>query len=700
MGRVPNKKKFKIAKSSMSSIINYDIETENEIDNNINDSQASRSSDVLPVIKQLSSADPTERAWAASCASNLIAGEEKIRRLLLSKDIIRLLIDRLTDNVYEVIYECVGTLRNLTVIGEYEIRAEMFNKDILTPLTLLISKISIIIDNLLKGISYESDPIEGARKNIWMFTENIICILWALSETSQKILRRINNMNIVPFLMAFFTQVEKIPLKTLVAAAQCLHTITDDNSDIHSQFEQNPQYLQTLMNVLNLEITTNLNDDHILIKVLCCGVILNLNSVIVSPVSRTDFDMCINDYLKSCLNYDIENAANEAKEVSSNIRIVDSVTNHPKDDLPTVEEEKLISINSKLTILQLVLELLAKMCLECFSQDDDNLQDEMQNDDEIGINDSFAENKTVDLDVQMSNTHDQSFLNGSEHPILNMFATDIISDLIRLSRPTSLSYPEQLGHNVIPVKSVVPTITDSLAMVHLRAVECMNNFFLTMVDIVEEKWWFVKHRDAAKYTWTRLVEVANQVAGKGIKVGAEDPGQKMRGTVLEALVGCLWTLARGLNGEVPLAENQIQAFIQCYKSTISESMRVKLIGTLGVIAKRQNAIEDNKLIGTFIIGIVRNLSDLSRMDSLSIECIAESLNAIYDIYADKDFDYDEPVFVREGYLHVLESIVDNVHKITKSIDEKESREQRLLMDEVYINLVAFIKYKKDEQFIK
>ena len=49
------------------------------------------------------------------------------------------------------------------------------------------------------------------------------------------------------------------------------------------------------------------------------------------------------------------------------------------------------------------------------------------------------------------------------------------------------------------------------------------------------------------------------------------------------------------------------------------------------------------------------------MDS-PIDCIAESLNAIYDIYADKDFDYDEPVFVREGYLHVLESIVDSVQK--------------------------------------
>ncbi|CAG8705285.1 13465_t:CDS:2, partial [Funneliformis mosseae] len=240
MGKVPNKKKYKSAKSS--PIINNASILESN-DNNDFLTQASRSSDVLPVIKQvclriamtsfslyfilishlaleqqLSSADPIERAWAASCVSNLIAGEEKIRRLLLSKNLISLLIERLTDDVYEVIYESVGTLRNLTVIGEYEICAEMFNKDILTPLMSLISKLSIIIDNMLKGISYESDPIKNARNNLWIFAENIICIIWALSETSQKILRGINNMNIVHFLMAFFINIEKIPIKTVIAA--------------------------------------------------------------------------------------------------------------------------------------------------------------------------------------------------------------------------------------------------------------------------------------------------------------------------------------------------------------------------------------------------------------------------------------------------------------------------------------------------
>jgi hypothetical protein len=48
------------------------------------------------------------------------------------------------------------------------------------------------------------------------------------------------------------------------------------------------------------------------------GTVLNLNPI-MSSVSRADFSMYIYNYLKSCLNYDIEKAANEAIEIASNI---------------------------------------------------------------------------------------------------------------------------------------------------------------------------------------------------------------------------------------------------------------------------------------------------------------------------------------------------------------------------------------------
>lgn len=38
----------------------------------------------------------------------------------------------------------------------------------------------------------------------------------------------------------------------------------------------------------------------------------------------------------------------------------------------------------------------------------------------------------------------------------------------------------------------------------------------------------------------------------------------------------------------------------------------------------------------------------------------EALNAIFDIYADAEFDYDEPIFVKNGFLAHLSKALPNV----------------------------------------
>lgn len=52
-----------------------------------------------------------------------------------------ILIERLTDSVEDVIVEASGALRNLAIDGGYEICGEMYNKNIMTPLTALVPKV-------------------------------------------------------------------------------------------------------------------------------------------------------------------------------------------------------------------------------------------------------------------------------------------------------------------------------------------------------------------------------------------------------------------------------------------------------------------------------------------------------------------------------------------------------------------------------
>jgi hypothetical protein len=159
------------------------------------------------------------------------------------------------------------------------------------------------------------------------------------------------------------------------------------------------------------------------------------------------------------------------------------------------------------------------------------------------------EDDALMLDTENFIDDDNKRFHSQKQSTLETFTTIVLPALIRFATLTKLSFQEQMGPNVIPPPTITPVITSSLATIHLRAIECMNNFFLSMIDF-EDKFWYEHHKEEVKQLSIMLIDLANQVAGKGVKVGAEDPGQEMRGSILEALVGCLWTLARGLDGYV------------------------------------------------------------------------------------------------------------------------------------------------------
>ncbi|CAG8521791.1 435_t:CDS:10 [Diversispora eburnea] len=560
MGKVEKIKKFKPPKPTPI------------IEENRNSEEDSNGR-VLPVIEQLSSPEATERAWAASSASNLVMGDSKTRYLLLSNNLISILIERLTDSVYEVVNEALGTLRNLTIVDNVEVCVEMYDKDILTPLMMLASKGGMIVDNILREMPPESDPIKDARKTIWNFIENIICIIWSLSETSQKILRGINNANFIPFLMSCLINSEKIPISTVLVAAQCLHTMTDDNPDIYLHFEQNHQYIQVLLNgikVIKIEENSPLPvDDLLLIRVLYCGILSNFSSIYIPSEPESDpiveLNLQLIPVLASCLTLDINKVAEDAialfiKNEENNIGI-----DHPIDT--SIVEEKL--------------------------NDEDDWQDDLCE----GINDIECSTNFLsmeDNDIPMMDVNNRHEISTQNMSILNLLTTDILPHLFRLANPIHLSFPEQF----YPSQSIIAsTIISSLVTVHMRSVECLNNYLLTMAETIEGKSLFTEHVSDAKQMWIWLFELFNKFAGNGVKVEAKDFGQEkeMWSKISETLVGCLWTLSRGLDCDVPLETKQIQILIDYFNSSVSESMNVKIIGTLGVIARRQNAVDDNKV---------------------------------------------------------------------------------------------------------
>ncbi|KAG0359114.1 hypothetical protein BG005_001343 [Podila minutissima] len=698
MGKVKNNKKKQNRVNATGVPTNAEIEEAENL-------QRVPVETILPLIQKLSSPDANERAWAAAGASNLLMHDAATRRLMLSKNLIGALIERLTDSVHEVVVEALGALRNLTVVGGEEIINEMYNKNVLTPVTALIPPLGIMIDGMLTAPAANSQEQEK-RKTVWDWAENIISVVWAMCENSEKSLKVVNKLNMIPFLMSFMSNVDKLPPKVIVAAAQCLYTLTDDNPDCRVVFVKNPDYIKPFMNILNLNVNA---EEELLIKTLACGIVINLRSIISSKASENDFSeihSAVLPVLSSALSYDLQKASSDAAVAAQVVNLQKKDVDLSKPNQPATDEERTLAlIETRLQTLQLSLELIANICTESvegvdheeeeqeWKDEDDDEMEADDEDDEDTMNDPAPEKKDDGLDEntlremeQIAAASSETPLDLSGHTIINILVNTVFPALIHLGTPTPLSFPEQ---TVPTPATVAPLITTQLATTHLRAIEALNNFLLTMADSVPGKWWY-KHRKAdAEQCWTWLFQQAGTVAGNGVQVGAEEKGQELRGAVLDSIVGCLWTLARGLDAEVPLADFHIPALMGAYTSTTSDSMRVKTIGCLGVIARRQGAIEANKAVGEFLMNLLKN--------NPSTEACVEALNAMYDIYADKDFDYDLPVYVQGNFNQELKGMIKMVKFMVRNIDRRKSRDLRNRADEAAMNLVEFVKYKEHER---
>ncbi|KAG0279516.1 hypothetical protein BGZ95_001032 [Linnemannia exigua] len=697
MGKVKNNKKKQARHNATGMQTNAEIAEAEGL-------QAVPMETILPLIAKLSSPDANDRAWAAAGASNLLMHDAGTRRLMLSKNLIGALVERLTDSVHEVVVEALGALRNLTVVGGDDVISEMYNKSVLTPVAALIPPLGNMIDAILSGAAATAEE-QDKRKTVWDWAENVISVIWAMAENSEKALKFVNKLDIIPFLMSFMSNVDKIPPKVIVAAAQCLYTLTDDNPDCRVVFVKNPNYIQPLKNILGLNVNA---EEELLIKTLAAGIVINLRTIISPKASESDFSDihgAVLPVLSGALSYDLQKSCTEAAAAAQIVNAQKQDFDLSKPNQPaTTEEQTLALIETRLQTLQLALELIANICTESVEgvnnedeqeeewKDDGADDDEMEADeDEEEMED--AEKKDNDLDEntlremeQLAAASVETPMDLSGHPIINILINTVFPALINLGTPTPLSFPEQ---EVPTPATVAPLITSQLATTHLRAIEALNNFLLTMADAVPGKWWYKNRKTDAEQCWVWLFQQAGTVAGKGVQVGAEQKGQEMRGAILDAIVGCLWTLARGLDAQVPLSDFHIPALMGAYSSTTSDSMRVKAIGCLGVVARRQGAIETNKVIGEFLINLLKNKP--------STDACVEALNAIYDIYADAEFDYDLPVYVQGNFNMELKGMVKMVKFMVRNIDRRKDRDLRNRADEAAMNLVEFVKYKEKER---
>ncbi|EGO02511.1 hypothetical protein SERLA73DRAFT_175968 [Serpula lacrymans var. lacrymans S7.3] len=640
-------------------------------------SSSSKNEAILPIIQKMQSADGAERKWACVAVSNLIQNDASTRRLLQGKDIVGYLITRLSDSEEEVWIEAAGALRNLCIDGGHEICAEMFNKNILAPLKTFVPKMSTILSQFLG--SPKTAP-EMFQKVVYEFAENVITIFWCLSETSNKALSAINQMNLTAFLMSFLASRDQLPIATATAAAQCLYVLTDDNQPTIDEIRSNVAYSSCLLDIARSGGTTNGKGENsaegpsVMFKILVAGILRNISPLPPpSTTSAADIDKTIVlpllEPVLSSVNLleAISFAQDAVTRESSEPQIGNLSSKHmPKSDHKTPDQFELDRLENKLRIVLLTLEVLTGTC--AMLPDPVNLLVDGNN--EIIDDDSQDETMDDGPDVQIA---DVPAPQSSFHP---NFLPSLVPPLLALIHPTPLSFPPSGG------LSVHPPMTFALGSIHICALECLNNVFLSLGATPNPT--LVADKESGRKVWEDIWITLRAV---GTDIG---PGQETKQDMWDIAVGVLWGVGNIWKGSLVPCEDQVKVLTQLCDTSEDPKIRVKCIGTLECLAQYPDTLDANRSIAEYLLSII---STPATPFPAGTEPLIQALSAIVDIYSDESMPYD--VNFRQGqYADRLVASLDSVIKVVRGVDKQKDSDLRLRGEEVRDNLIAFIDYRR------
>ncbi|KAI5474969.1 Ankyrin repeat protein [Pseudohyphozyma bogoriensis] len=726
-----------------------------------------KESEVVQVLDKLKSADAADRVSASSALAGMLLDLPAVSlRLFLSKNLIGILIERLGDKEDDVVVECLGCLRNLAVTQPPSLLSEMFNKKLLPGLLRSLGTLSPLLASQLTphkpitaplpstpaqrdAAQEANDKIEQRRQVYWDWCDNLLTLLWCLSESTKKILASLNGEGVAEGIIKFCLELlgnlegeqeegkkkskksQKVPLFVGLTAAQTLHSLLSQNPPAHTHAFHHPS-LESLPALLSTPLSGDATDVQQL-RVLIFGIVLELSAH--KKAKKWDWK----EVLEGKVN--VLTAGLEKVDLGDVVKSAEKSVGGGTETNPT-----LTAAEKTLSTLQLSLEVLGSWCtsldLAALSssaaedgeewggiaegQDDDGDIGMMEDDAGVfgGSDDEDEDDEAAEEnDDMMDDSEDANF--GGE---LSSDALSLISNLpailLRLSTPTSISFATvaptpstSVPASAIPTSTTAigPTVpaelaglSETLTTVHVRALECLNNLFITLSSSKADVFALVGEETVNKI-WEDVLGAVQRESLSGGKqaavAGEEDEVEERRMEVVMAGVGVAWGLARlGVDkpgklivgpGTTPFLTNLFAQHPFATASTpAGESTRVRIAGILSCVGRRGGVSnEENAAIGTFLLSVLPDGKTPSPLNPTA-EVLIQTIDSIIDLYADEESSWDS-VFRTGGFLQRLEGAIPGVRAATKKIDRKRFPTLRNRADGALDNLVAFAGYRKD-----
>jgi len=385
--------------------------------------------------------------------------------------------------------------------------------------------------------------------------------------------------------------------------------------------------------------------------------VLPLLLPVISSISLSEASKSVQDLL--------------ARQASEPVVEKPSLKNTPKSDHKSPIETELEKLEGKLRTVQLSLEILTGVCATLPDPDPDVPAGKDNEDDE---DEADVENGTADIEMSIDNPPSADTVSTT-----SSFLSSLIPPLLALVHPTTLSFPP------LAAPSPHPPTTSVLSAIHISALECLNNIFLSLATSPNSA--VTSDPDNGRKLWD---DIWSAISVVGTETGL---GQERRMDMWEIGVGVLWGIGTVWKRFLVPKDDQVQILIHLCDAASDPRIRVKCIGTLECLAQHPDSVEGNRMISNYLLSL---LPTVTAPSPVGTEPMIQALSALIDIYSDEATPYD--VNFRQGdFLQRLVSCVDGVKKAVRAIDRRKEggKELRRRGEEMWENLVAFVQYRKD-----
>ncbi|KAK9240275.1 armadillo-type protein [Lipomyces kononenkoae] len=570
----------------------------------------------IPLIEKLSSANPKDRALAASAIANVI-DNAVIRRALLKEKLVQTVLEQsLTDSSEEVAVEGFGVLRNLALEEGYDVCVFVWRKDILAIVLNYLEKIKTDIAHL-------KDSSAAQKTLLFNLIENILSLLTSLGRSSDEICDSIvSRLPSLPIFVLDILANHAVPESVKAIAAENLYILSEANGAYIEQIQTSGFVSDGKLGVA--------------VQMYLCGVQYNIFET--SRTASIDLLDIVRSVYEGLRGVDIKEA----------IKIMQPVTVNGVVRPPTYDDNYRSAENSFIAAqvgLELITDISEALVMKSQNGRPSRQMDTEEDNDD---NDDVDEMEVMEDENQMA-IEDET-MDGVDNPVLALLLEDVL-----------------------------PFVTGFIDHQELRsrALLALNNMTWTFNSLVPH--WANSKADGL---WSRILNLL---------LSSDDLDLESR----TGSVGILWACGKLKRKFLPeIGVNEVRRFIKAFQDS-GESQevlefKVRVVGFLGVLALPHEDIDVTKEISVFL------LTQVLAVQHKPAEIVIEALNAIYDVFADKSYAFNDEIFVKGEFLNHLTKIQPQVKQMAKKIDRRKYLQLRTKADEVVVNLQRFIAYKAKE----